>query len=238
MPQKPVIGMIVPPANGPVPPECLRLYADRADFVAEGLGLDRLTAPGYESVIWKAGSLARSLADRGASVVSLMGTSLSFFRGVTFNKELATAMRDASGRPATTMSYAIMDALRALGARRVAVGTAYATDVNRRLAAFLGECGFAVGEVVGLGIEEVQDVAGISSETLLDLGRRTHAADPGADVLLISCGGLQTLDVTGVLEDEIGKPVVSSAVAGAWAAVRLAGLDPTATGFGTMLKHG
>jgi arylmalonate decarboxylase len=235
MAQKPVIGMIVPPAGDVVPPECPALYGDRADFIAAGLGLESLTPEGYDQVIGKVADTARRLADQGADAVVLMGTSLSFYRGADFNDELVQTIAEASGRPATTMSNAIVDALRALDTRRVVVGTAYVDAVNRRLEDFLAASGFAVTGLTALDMADVGAVLGVTQAQLLDLGRRAWDLDRGADAILISCGGLHTLDVTAALETETGLPVVSSAVAGGWAAMRLAGVDAAAPGYGRLL---
>lgn len=236
MADKPIIGMIVPLADGGVPPECTALYGDRAEFIVEGLGLERLTPDGYDKVIGRAGELAARLAGRGAAAISLMGTSLSFYQGEAFNRQLVEIMERASGRPATTMSNAVVDALKALGAHRAAVGTAYAGEVNKRLARFLTAKGIETGEIVSLDIEVTAQVAEVDDDDLLALGRRANERNPDAKALFISCGGLNTLDVTPVLERETGKPVVSSAVAGAWDAVRLAGLDSIVHDHGCLLE--
>ena len=47
---QPVLGMIFPPLNYPVPPEATRLYPSGIKFLSRGVGLDRavalLTKPG------------------------------------------------------------------------------------------------------------------------------------------------------------------------------------------------
>ncbi len=236
MTEKSTIGMIVPPAGDLVPPECSELYGDRADFIAAGLGLDRLTPEGYDSVIGDIAHLAGRLANSGADAVVLMGTSLSFYRGLDFNRQLVATMSEVAGVPATTMSGAVVDALRTLGARRIIVGTAYVEEVNRRLTGFLADSGFTVAGLVALEIEAVDAIVGVTQDDLLNLGRRAYATDPSADAVFISCGGLHTLGITATLEGETGKPVVSSAVAGAWAALRLAGQDPQVPGYGRLLE--
>ncbi len=235
---KPTIGLIVPPAGGLVPPECPALYGDRASFIAAGLGLDRLTPDGYDGVVDSIAGHAERLAGRGADAVVLMGTSMSFYRGAAFNRRLVDIMRAETGLPATTMSNAVVDALRVLGARRVAVGTAYTDPVNRRLVEFLAVSGFTVTALASLNIEAVDAIADVGQDDLLDLGRRAYAEgrDAHSDAILVSCGGLHTLDVTTALEAETGIPMVSSAVAGSWAALRLSGCDATARGRGRLLE--
>ena len=194
-------------------------------FRRPGLGLERLTPEGYDTVIDRVGELARGLATEGAEAVALMGTSLSFYRGHAFNEQLQATMHEASGLPTTTMSTGVVDGLRAMGVRRVAVGTAYIDEVNARLRRFLDESGFEVLAVEGLGIDVVGQAGTVPPAALLDLGQRAFAASQGADGILISCGGLRTLDLTVPLEAACGVPVISSTPAAFWSAVRLVGHD-------------
>ena len=226
----PVLGVIVPPADGAIPPELPQLYGGRLACVGAGLGLPQMSQGGYDSVIGRVAELSRALAAKGAQAIALMGTSLSFYRGAEFNDRLVDTMREATGLPATTMSNAIVDALRAVGARRLAVGTAYNEDVNSRLASFLAASGFEVLALESMGLLSVEQVLSVTQDELMALGLRAAAAAPDADALLISCGGLRTLALTAPLEQRIGKPVISSAVAGAWAAARLLGLEPPSAG--------
>src|SRR6185312_16595648 len=99
----------------------------------------------------------QSLAERGAGAIALMGTSLSFYKGAAFNRELTRRLRQASGVPAVTMSTAVIEGLRSVGGRRLAVATAYNDEVNGRLQTFLHEEGFDVLAIRGLGVEKVED---------------------------------------------------------------------------------
>ena len=119
------LGLIVPPREGEVPGDGPALYGGRARFLARGLGLGEISPRGYEEVIDRVVGLAVELGQAGASAVSLMGTSLSFFRGAAFNAELEAEMARRTGLPCTTMSHAIVRGLAAVGVRRVAVATAY-----------------------------------------------------------------------------------------------------------------
>lgn len=87
-----------------------------------------------------------------------------------------------------------------------------------------------------LGIVDVDRVFDVTGDDLRALGRRATAAAPDADAMFLSCGGLRTLSVTTPLEAETHLPIVSSAVASAWAAMRPVGRDPTVGGFGRLLE--
>jgi len=234
----PVIGMIVPPAAGAVPPEAYGLYPTGVRFAARGLGLGRMAMDDYSTAVERVREACRQLhQDEGAQALSLMGTSLSFFRGGAFNEELVEIMQDETGLPATTMSNSVRDALRAVGARRIAVGTAYSDEVNDRLRQFLVASGFEVATLTGMGIVGVQDVLRITPEDVTALGLRAYEMAEGpVDAVFVSCGGLPALHLSDALEDRLGLPVVASSTAGVWAAVRLLGIPGTAPGLGALSR--
>ncbi|WP_043837433.1 aspartate/glutamate racemase family protein [Muricoccus aerilatus] len=234
---RPLVGMIVPPADGAVPPEGPALYPEGPRFIAAGLALPRLTPEGYDSVVPQIARAAKRLAEQGAMAVALMGTSLSFYKGAAFNETLTRAIGEATSLPCTTMSTAVVEALRRLGARRVAVATAYSDEVNHRLVAFLEESGFAVAGLEGLGLEMVGAIHAVTQEELDGLADRAIAASPSAEALLVSCGGLRTLELAPRVEARHGLPVVSSATAGAWAAARLAGHSGRSPGYGLLFEE-
>lgn len=233
----PLVGMIVPPAHGRVPVEPLALYSGRANFVARGLALSELTEKGYDGVIEKVTDLACELRDAGAQAVSLMGTSLSFYRGASFNRDLIARMTEATGVPATTMTDSVIEALNVMGARRLAVATAYDAPVNNLLSAYLAQAGFEIVSLKSLKLTDLDAVQATESEELIALGDDAlRAAEKPVDALFISCGGLKTLPVNPVLEARHGLPVISSSLAGAWGAMRCAGLDARATAAGRLFE--
>ena len=223
--KRPHLGLIVPPAAGAVPVDGPLLYGDRIHFSARGLGLGEISTRGYTEVIDSVIEKALDLAAAGVSAVSLMGTSLSFFRGAAFNRQLQQEMARATGLPCSTMSDAIVGGLRSLGVRRVAVATAYIDEVNVQLRRYLQDSDFEPLALQGLSISDVQAVGTVSTQVLVDLCATVFEASPGADGILISCGGLVTLDAVREVEARFGVPVVSSSPAGFWDLVRCAGLD-------------
>jgi arylmalonate decarboxylase len=232
----PVLGLIFPVSDRGVPEEGVAMYGESLRFVVNGLGLDRMTPEGFDAVIGRIPRAADMLAAAGADAIELTGTSLTFYKGEAFNQRLRQAVTDASGLPATTMSNGVIDGLKAVGARRVAVATAYNDDVNERLRAFLIEHGLEPIVVTGMGIEAVADVNSVTSSDLIEFGVRVHASAPDADSLLVSCGGFRTLELIAPIEARTGVPVISSMPHGLWAGARLVGLDGAAAGYGTLLS--
>jgi arylmalonate decarboxylase len=228
--------MIFPPADYPVPPEATSLYPSGLAFLAEGLAFNGMTIESYDEAVPRIVPAALKLKERGATAISIMGTSLTFYKGAAFNRELIDRVRQATGLPATSMSAGIVDGLKVAGARRVAVATAYTDAVNATLERFLKESGFEVAAIKGLNL--IRATGAVTQEQLYDFAVASFSAAPRADTLLVSCGGLKTIDLLVPLEAKCKVPVVSSTPHALMNGVRLLGMNSRVEGYGSVLGKG
>lgn len=238
MASAPCIGLVVPPAHGEVPQDGPALYGGRYRFVARGLGIGGVSPEGFAPVVDTIVDRAVELRKAGAEVVSMMGTSISFYRGPEFTESLRRAMEEATSVPCTTMSHAVVRALRHLGVTRVAVATSYVDELNDKLVAYLEHAGLAVTAIEGLSLTGVKEIGEVGTQALVDLSRRVFARDPSANGIFISCGGLLTLDAIRRLEDDLGVPATASSPAGFWDVVRVAGGDASSGAGGRLFAEG
>lgn len=232
----PVLGLILPPADRPTPEEGVAMYGSQLRFVVTGLGIDRMTPDSFDAAQVRIPAAARKLAAAGADAIELTGTSLTFYKGEAYNRTLCDIVTKASGLPATTMSNGVIDGLKAVGARHIAVATAYNEEVNARLRAFLLEHGIEPLVITGLGIEAMTDIDRVTQDDLVAFGVRVRQSAPSADALFVSCGGFRTLEIIAPLEAKTGVPVISSMPHGLWAGAKLAGLSGAAPGYGRLLS--
>jgi arylmalonate decarboxylase len=230
------LGLLIPPTGGTLPGEAAAMFNDELDYLIETLGLESMTPDGYEAVLDRIAPQAEKLAARGAEAILLMGTSLSFYKGQAFNARLTDSLVAATGLPAMTMSTAVIEGLKRVGGSTLAVATAYNDDVNERLRVFLVENGFVVQTVQGLAIEAINDLDAVTPQQLIEFGSSVAAAAPGADTLLVSCGGLPTLEILAPLEAGTGMPAVSSTPHALQAGAKLLGLDGRMPGYGQLLS--
>ena len=234
---EPALGLIFPPLNYPIPPDAKLLYPSGVRFLSNGVGLPGgMTPEGYDEAIPRVLPAAKELAAQGAKVVSVFGSSLTFYKGAKFHQQLIDEVARATGRPATTQSAGLLDGLRVANAKRVAVATAYTDVVTDRLKAFLEEHGFVVTSAKGLGFVQIPEGAA-THDVLFKLGADAYAASNKADALVVSCGALRTLDLIVPLEQQIKVPVVSSTPHGLMNGVRLLGVSPRAKGYGMVLAR-
>jgi arylmalonate decarboxylase len=231
----PTAGLIFPPLNYPIPPDAERLFPRGLRFIGNGVGLrGGMTIEGYEEAIPRVLPRAADLAREGADLISVFGSSITFYRGAEFNEELTRKVTELTGLPATTQSNGLVDGLKHVNARRVAVATAYTDTVTRRLEIFLEEHGFSIVAAKGLGYERIPEGAA-TQQVLHSLGVEAYAGSNGADALVMSCGALKTLDLIVPLEASIGAPVVSSTPHGLWHCARMLGVDSRIEGFGMVM---
>ncbi|SOE16497.1 maleate isomerase [Hoeflea halophila] len=123
--------------------------------------------------------------------------------------------------PVITPSAAARMAFAALGVRRIAVLTPYSVETTEQMAAYFTRHGMELTNVECLGLEDDRDMARVSDQTILGAAMSVDTAD--AEALFISCTGLPAINVIAELETRIGKPVVTSNQASAWAMARLGG---------------
>jgi maleate isomerase len=137
------------------------------------------------------------------------------------------------GVACTTPITGALAGLKALGAERIALLTPYAESVNEMMRAYIEARGIGV-PVSGSFSEENDNVASRIAprsihDAALELGRHDNV-----DAVFVSCTSLRLNDVVEPTEAALGKPVLSSNLAIAWHALRLAGIKDTVPGCGRL----
>jgi maleate isomerase len=167
-------------------------------------------------------------------VIVFACTSGSLVHGVGWDREVASRIERASGRAATTTTTAVLAALQAVGATSVAVATPYIDEINAIERRFLEASGFAVVGIGGLGCATDAEIGRLEPADAVSLVARVDT--PAADAVFISCTNFHCLPVIASLERQLGKPVVTSNLAGAWAALRQIGIADMIRGYGRLLQ--
>ena len=230
------LGFIIPPGTPTVEREMYELAPDGvsvhfARMVARGpVGtLDNLQQRAA-SHLAHMDETVEMLASVEPDVIVLAHTATSYVLGKEGEQKLT---RDIEQRTGIPFISALGSAFGVLGARRVAVGTAYDEALTLRGKAVLESYGMEVVNAVCL-----RDVKSIFEETERRVyGLVRDAYRPEADAMFLSGVGLPTLSVLGALETDLGRPVLSSASAMMWNALRVAGIGAPIAGYGRLLQN-
>ena len=212
---------------------------DMQRWAPEGVGVHFSRADNPDAITSE--NLARSLdtlapatavlaPNAGLDVICYACTSGSVVMGEdAIRAQLRRGNPDAM---ATTLISGVFAALEAVGARRIVVATPYLDEVNRIEADYMGERGFEILDIHGLGITNDSDMVRVTPDYLRDYAIGVDR--PDADAVFVSCGALRTIDVIEEVEAEIGKPCIASNQAMLWHCLRLAGVDDAIPGLGRL----
>ncbi|SDG98376.1 Maleate cis-trans isomerase [Pseudonocardia oroxyli] len=197
-------------------PEDAALHVTRTPFVPSPVTAEMARVISDPEPVQRA---TRDVLVPEPGVVAYACTSGSFVDGAAGEIALTGVIADAGAPLALTTSGALVEALKVLGASRVAVVTPYVDDLTDKLAAFLAAHGVETVGSVGLGL-----LGQIWRVTYDEVVRAVRAADrPEAEAVFISCTNLATYDVIAPLERLLGKPVITANQVTVWAALRAVG---------------
>lgn len=229
------IGLIVPADNVVIEPE---LYA---------LGLPGISFHVARLTTWKRDEMpacgigmAPVFTEMGVDAVVYACAETSFLGGVDANKVIIDEIASASGVPAITATWAMVEALRALPLARIGLVTPYTAERGSVMVDFLLRSGI---EVVTSKHRDFR-VEGHDPRDWYETNRqpvqvayqlvREVAAD-GVDGYLLSATNFRTLDVLDQLERDVGRPVVSCNQAIVWWIHRRLGLAGSVPGMGQLM---
>ena len=228
------IGLLVPSSNTTVEPEFYRALPRGVTLHTARLFLTRIAPESILKMVEDMETQARLLASADVDVIVLGATAPSFLKGLGYDRELIRKIETATGKPATTTSTALVQAIRQIGARRVVLGSAYDEKVNGIARVFLEASGLEVLDVKGLALVDNLVVGRLSSDTAYDLALSLDHAR--ADAIVLSCTNWQTLDAIERIERDTGKPVITTTQATIWAALRAVGHAESINGYGRLLR--
>ena len=233
------LGLIVPPTNTVNEAEWSRVLPEGITHhtVRMPIHLDHTSEEGRRAlvadVVAKVGELAQARVD----VVAYACTAGSM---INPRHALAREVEAATGVPLVTTAAAIVDALAALGARRVSIATPYHDALNAHERAFLAANGIETLAIAGLGLGANGPVDyPLIAQTPLDR-IEAHVRSVfvrGSDACLITCTDFPTLTLHERLEAALGVPVVTSNQATLWAALRRAGIADVVPRLGALFQR-
>jgi maleate cis-trans isomerase len=197
----------------------MRVDAHRVDALLD-IGGDDVLADGVRAL------------DAPLDAILWACTSGSFVFGWEGATAQVEALGTAAGVPASSTSFAFVDACARLGVTRVAVGATYPDDVAERFVAFLAVAGIEVLSLSAKGIVTAAEVGTLPAETVLDFAAAVD--HPDAQAVLLPDTALHTIGLLDRLDARVGKPVLTANQVSIWQGLRLAGADAPRSGFGAL----
>jgi len=232
---EPSIGLIIPSGNRLTEPQFHRYMPPEV-----GVHVTRLRMTGKFRK--PSGELKKSLAEAAEalsdikpSLIVFHCTANSMENGLAHEAAIVETIQSASGCPTITTAQAITQAFDFLGIKRLVLVSPYVEQTNAHEVQYLAEAGYTVLHERGLGLES-DLYASVTPEEWKKVVKEN--ARPEADGYFLSCTNTRMIEAIEDLENDLGKPVVSSNQATLWACLKKLGIKSSVPGLGRLFQKG
>ncbi len=231
------IGYCSPPfVTETFPLEFYRMAPEGVTLMITTLEIRTRTAAEVESSHARTLEAARYMAGAGADVVVMGGNPINQSQGIETLPALCEALSAEVGTRVVTSTQAQIEALKCLGARKVAQIHCYEPEHNSRHEASMRNMGFEPAGVLACG-SDFQHIGGLDGRLAYTLARQIKEENPEADTIHLGSAHWATAHAIDRIEDELGVSVMTSQQAITWKALRTAGIGEAIPGFGRLLRE-
>ncbi|MGW4830266.1 maleate cis-trans isomerase family protein [Amycolatopsis japonica] len=240
------IGQIVPSSNTTMEteiPALLRareaIAPDRFTFHSSRMRMKEVTVAELSVMDDESDRCAAELSDAAVDVLGYACLVAIMTRGLGYHRRSQDRLHEitrSNGHPApvVTSAGALVEGLKVLKARRVALIAPYLRPLTEQVVGYIAAEGHEVTDYLALGIPDNLEVGAQDPGRLNDLVDRLDHRD--ADVVILSaCVQMPSLAAVQAVQDRIGKPVISAAVATAYQLLTELGLTPIVPNAGALL---
>lgn len=147
----------------------------------------------------------------------------------------AVTEREGQRTPVVTSAGALIDGLKRLGAKRVAMVSPYVKPLTAMVCDYIEGEEIEVTDRVSLEVSDNIAVGRLDPMNLIDIYKRLDLTRADA-LILSSCVQMPSLPAIALVEKECGLPVVTAAACTMWAMLTRLGLKTYVPGAGALLK--
>ena len=241
------VGQIVPSSNTTMEteiPAMLRLReavaGERFTFHSSRMRMKKVTREELVAMDRDSDRCALELSDARVDVlayaclVAIMSMGSGYHRISQERLHMRTVENGASA-PVVTSAGALVDALRDMGMKRIAVICPYMKPLTRLVVEYIEREGIEVKDYQALEIPDNLQVAAQDPEQLLEIYKRLDLRNTDG-LVLSACVQMQSLSAINRVEIESGLPTLSAAVATTWQMLKKLDLPATIPNCGALLS--
>jgi len=241
------IGQIVPSSNVTMETEIPAIFKaretilpERFTFHSSRMRMKKVTKEELEAMDAMSLKCATELSDAQVDVmgyaclVAIMSMGRGYHCVSENNLHQETILNDFP-TPIVTSAGALINGLRILGAKKVALITPYMKPLTQLVVDYIEHQGFEVVDFVALEIADNLEVAAQNPMNLLEIYKSLNLE--GVDVLIASaCVQMPSLEAVDLIEKEIGIPVTTAAICTTYEMMKKLGIEAKSTIGGKLLS--
>lgn len=236
------IGVVVPSTNTIVQPEMDVLRPAGVTFHLARVSIKERPLTSEQAFLEHVQAMRDGLGAAIEQVMTcapdhlVMGVALeAFWGGLAASEKLTAELEAKAGVGVSMGSFATAAALRAFGARRIAILTPHQPRGDEMVRAWFVEAGFEVVALKGLKCPSPREIAQVQPQAIRDSLRELDG--PGVEALVQVGTNLVGVDVAAEGERWLGKPVLAINAVLAWHAMRATGIEDRIPGHGRLLAE-
>jgi maleate isomerase len=209
------IGLIIPSMNTLSEPQFGHYCPNDVGIHVARLRMSGKWKKAFAELAEDIASAASSLADVRPDLIVFHCTGASMREGSAGDARVRDIIKHATGIEAITTGGAIVEALNALGIRKLVLISPYVQSNNDSEIAYLDCAGFSVLADVALGLNGSIEYIAVPPDRWVQIV--LDNARPDADGYLLCCTNTTQIEAITEIEQALGKPVVNSNQAVMWA---------------------
>jgi maleate cis-trans isomerase len=201
------------------------------------MGMDVFAPGAAEDFLGRLPAATRELVNRKVNVLVQAGVPQVVTGGWGFEDRVRETVAQVTDALFATDIGACIDAMHALGMRRVAMLTPFDDALHGHLSRYVANAGIEVVAARSCRTPEFADFTIAPLAYPYRAARDLFRSTSGADGIWITGAALPSVGMIEALETDLGAPVVSSMQAMFWAGLRLAGVSARIEGYGRLLRE-
>jgi maleate isomerase len=241
------IGQIVPSSNTTMEteiPAILRareaVEAERFTFHSSRMRMQHVTKEELAKMDADSDRCALELADARVDVLGYACLVAIMSMGLGYHKKSEERLHgrtvEAGGpAPVVTSAGALVDGLKAIGAKKVAILTPYMKPLTCLVIDYIENEGIEVLDSISLEVSNNLEVGLLNPLAPIEHTKKLNTANVDA-IVASACVQMPSLGSIQPIEDRAGIPVLSSSVATTYMMLKKLGLKTYAPGFGSLLS--
>ncbi|WP_275272265.1 Asp/Glu racemase [Limnobacter sp. P1] len=241
------IGQIVPSSNTTMEteiPAILRareaVEAERFTFHSSRMRMQHVTKEELAKMDADSDRCALELADARVDVLGYACLVAIMSMGLGYHKKSEERLHgrtvEAGGpAPVVTSAGALVDSLKAIGAKKVAILTPYMKPLTQLVVDYIEHEGIEVLDSISLEVSNNLEVGLLNPLAPVEHTKKLNTANVDA-IVASACVQMPSLASIQQIEDRAGMPVLSSSVATTYMMLKKLGLKTYAPGFGSLLS--
>ena len=228
------IGYIGPTVMEVVPYEFYRFAPDGVGLVGVTCNIDDWTEEHFDQALAQVKTAAAYLGSRGVDFIIHGGGPLVVARGKGYEEIIVRDIEAISKVGATTGVRAAMEALRHVGAQRVAIASPYPERHNSAMAGYLAAFGFEIVRAEGMDVP-FKALQSVKPVDIKSFASNVLARAGNCDALYLPCPQWQAAQTVDALESQSGIAAIAYSHASFFVAFKTLGLKDPIRGHGRLL---